>query len=120
LFDRTSFRTKVTPMKLRLAPGCAVLLLAVAQAQSYAPKEGFVPDGRIAAKIAEAVLIPAYGKEEVESGFAYQAIEEKKGVWTVGWSLGCPEAKAETCLGGKAEVKIRQADGRILKVIHHD
>jgi hypothetical protein len=107
-------------MKLRLVPSCAVLLLAVAQAQSYVPKEGFVPDGRIAAKIAVAVLIPAYGREEVESGFAYQAIEETKGVWTVGWTLGCPEAKTETCLGGRAAVKIRQADGRILKVVHHD
>jgi hypothetical protein len=107
-------------MKLHRVPIYPVLILAVAQAQSYVPKEGLVPDGSTAANIAKAVLIPAYGKEEVESGFAFEAITEKKGVWTVGWTLACPEAKSETCLGGVAIVKIRQVDGRILKVIHHD
>lgn len=107
-------------MKLHRVPCCAILLVAVAQAQSHAPKEGFVPDSSTAAKIAEAVLIPVYGKEEVESGFAFKATVEKKGVWTIGWTLACPETKHDTCLGGAAEVKLRQADGRILKVIHRD
>jgi len=113
-------QAKVTLMKLRRVPSCAVLLLAVAQAQSSAPKEGFVPDSSTAVKIAEAVLIPVYGKEEVESGSAFKATVETKGVWTIGWALACPETKAATCLGGAAEVKLRKADGRILKVIHHD
>jgi NTF2 fold immunity protein len=107
-------------MKLRRVPIWAVVLVAVAQAQTYAPTKGFVPDGSTAARIAEAILIPVYGKEEVDSGFAFKAIQEKQGVWTIGWDLGCPEAMSETCLGGQVEVKIRQVDGRILKVIHHD
>jgi hypothetical protein len=106
-------------MKLHRVPICAVLLLAAAHAQSYAPKEGFVPDSTTAVKIAEAVLIPVYGKEEIESGNDSKAILEN-GVWTVGWKLACPEAKATTCLGGSAEVKLRKTDGRILKVSHYD
>jgi len=107
-------------MTLCRVQACAFLLLAVAQPQSSAPKHGFVPDSSTAVKIAEAVLIPVYGKDEVESGSAFKATIEKKGVWTIGWTLACPEAKHATCLGGAAEVKIRQADGRILKVSHHD
>lgn len=110
---------KVVPMRLRRAICCFVILIAAAQAQSYVPKDGFVPDSATAVKIAEAVLIPAYGRDEVEGGGAYEVTFEN-GIWTVGWTLDCPEAKATTCVGGTAEVKLREADGRILKVIHYD
>lgn len=105
-------------MKLCQLPVCAVLLLAASQAQSYTPKEGFVPDSTTALTIVKAVLIPVYGKEEIESGNDYKGNLEK-GVWTIGWILDCPEAKSATCLGGSVEVKLRKADGRILKMTHY-
>jgi hypothetical protein len=42
------------------------LFSVLAQAQ-YAPKDGFVPDAKTAVKIAEAVLIPVYGENKIES-----------------------------------------------------
>ena len=55
---------------------CCAALLAVAQAQSYTPKEGYVPDSITAVKIGEAVLIPAYGKEKIESERPFKAVLE--------------------------------------------
>src|SRR5438105_7832010 len=112
---------KVTPMKPRRAICCAVLLLAASQAQSDGPKDGFVPDSTTAVKIAEAVLIPVYGKEKIESERPFKATLEN-GVWTVNGTLRCPDGKGGTttiCVGGTAEVKLSKADGRILKMIHY-
>jgi hypothetical protein len=75
---------------------------AVANAQSYAPKEGFVPDSTTAVKIAEAVLIPVYGKEKVESERPFKTTL-KNGVWTVNGTLHCSDGKGGVttdCVGG--------------------
>ena len=114
-------RAKVTPMKPHRAICCAVLLLAVAQAQSSAPKDGFVPDSITAVKIAEAVLTPVYGKEKVESERPFKA-ELENGVWTVHGTLHCPDGKGGVttlCDGGTAEVKLSKTDGRILRMGHY-
>ena len=108
-------------MKSRLAIRCAVLLVAAAQAQSFTPKGGFVPDSITAVKIAEAVLIPVYGKELVESERPFTAKLEN-GVWTVRGTLHCPNGKGGqtmVCVGGTAEVKLSKGDGRILEMIHY-
>jgi len=112
---------KVTPMKLRRVICCSVILVAAAQAQSYVPKVGFVPDSGTAVKIAEAVLIPVYGKEQIESERPFTATLEN-GVWTVDGTLHCPGAKGGVttdCDGGAAEVKLSKRDGRILRMIHY-
>jgi len=50
---------------------CSTLILAAAAlcqtATDYKPKAGFVPDSKTAVTVAEAVLIPVYGKEQIES-----------------------------------------------------
>lgn len=99
---------------------CAVLLMAVAEGQTSAPKAGFVPDSKTAAKIAEAVLIPVYGTEKIEAERPFKAVLEND-VWTVTGTLHCPGDNGDNtkCVGGTAEVKLSKADGRILKMTHY-
>jgi hypothetical protein len=49
--------------------GCITSLGVGANAQSFAPRDGFVPDSATAVKIAEAVLVPVYGREKIESEY---------------------------------------------------
>jgi NTF2 fold immunity protein len=89
-------------MKAHRAGFAVLLLLTAAHAQSYAPKEGFVPDSATAIKIAEAVLIPVYGKEKIESDRPFKATLES-GVWTAMGTLHCPDGKGgvtTSCVGG--------------------
>jgi hypothetical protein len=107
-------------MKTHRAISCIVILLTAANAQSYTPKDGFVPDSTTAVKVAEAVLIPVW-KEKIESERPFTATL-KKGVWTVDGTLHCPDGKGgmtTNCMGGTAEVKLSKADGRVLKMIHY-
>ncbi|PYX86037.1 MAG: hypothetical protein DMG68_16570 [Acidobacteria bacterium] len=100
---------------------CTVFLLSLAQAQSRAPKEGLVPDSIPAVKIAEAVLVPVYRKDKIESERPFKAILEN-GVWSVSGTLHCSDGKGgitTMCVGGTAEVKLSKTDGRILKMIHY-
>src|SRR5262249_20597591 len=101
-------------MKMYRARFCAVILLVVANAQSDRPKNGFVPDSTTAVKAAEAVLIPVYGKEKIESERPFKATLEN-GVWTVAGTLHCSDGKGGVtahCVGGTAQVKLSKADGR--------
>jgi hypothetical protein len=101
------------------------LLLAdaapVSQVQSFTPRDGVVPDPATAVKIAEAVLVPVYGKEKIESERPFTARLEN-GVWSVKGTLHCSDGRGgatTSCVGGTAEVKLSKEDGRILKVIHY-
>jgi hypothetical protein len=104
----------------------AVLSLALLSAplifgQGYKPPEGYVPDSAVAVQIAEAVLIPVYGKAKIESEKSFTA-KLKDGVWTVSGTLRCPDGKGGTntdCAGGVATVEISKADARILSMIHY-
>jgi len=81
------------------------------EAPVYRPKEGYVPDAKTAVRIAEAILIPIYGDEQIKSELPLTAIL-KDNVWTVTGSL--PPGMA----GGVAEVRISKMTGEILGVIH--
>ena len=87
------------------------MLSAVDKERSYTPKEGFVPDEGTAIAIAEAVLIPIYGRKKVESERPYH-VKLDSDVWVVGGSL--PQGR----VGGVAIIKISKRDGRILYVNH--
>ena len=102
----------------------AILLLAAAavcqSAASYKPTSGFVPDSKTAVAVAEAVLIPVYGKEHVESERPFTATL-KRDVWTIEGTLYCLDtkgAKIADCDGGVAVVKISKSDGRVLYMLH--
>jgi hypothetical protein len=102
----------------------SVLLLTTgALSQSiagYKPAAGFVPDSKTAIAIAEAVLIPVYGKEQIESERPFTSTL-KEGVWTVAGTLHCSDGKGgitTLCVGGVAVVKIARHNGRILYMMH--
>src|SRR5258706_3587276 len=108
-------------MKTHRVTSCIVVLLTAANAQSYTPKDGFVPDSTTAVRVAEAVLFPVYGKEKIESERPFKATLEN-GVWTVDGTLRCSDGKSGVttdCDGGTAEAKLSKADGRVLKMIHY-
>ncbi len=90
-------------------------------AASYKPPSGFVPDSKTAVAIAEAVLIPVYGKEHIEGERPFTATL-KHDVWTIEGTLYCPDGtggmKTTDCLGGVAVVKISKNDGRVLYMLH--
>lgn len=101
-----------------------ILLLGLAalcqESSGYKPKAGCVPDAATATRIAEAVLAPVYGKEQVESERPFTATL-KDDVWTVGGTLHCPDGKGgitTECDGGVAMVRISKRDGRILHMMH--
>jgi hypothetical protein len=88
-----------------------------------AQERKYVPNAETAVAIAEAVLIPVYGKKTIESERPFKAILQN-GVWSVDGTLYCQDgkpqsAKVPTCVGGAAEVKIAESDGRIISMIHY-
>lgn len=89
---------------------------ASASEYSYQPPKGFVPDRATATRIAEAVLIPVYGKSVIQHELPLKATL-RKGVWVVTGTL--PRGPKDTpSFGGVAIVHIAKRDGRILRMIH--
>jgi hypothetical protein len=108
-------------MKVRAALCLTVLFVPLLFGQGYKPEQGYVPDADTAVQIAEAVLVPVYGKKQIESEKPFNA-ELKNGVWTVSGTLRCPDGKGGTttyCSGGVAVVKISKDDARILFMMHY-
>jgi NTF2 fold immunity protein len=67
------------------------------------PKDGFVPTADIAVTIAEAVLVPVYGKEAVRSERPFHAVL-KGNLWIVTGTVPCEGAPAgAACPGGNAD-----------------
>ena len=81
------------------------------QKHSFTPKDGFVPDKETAIRIAEAIWIPIYGEEKINSEKPFKAIL-RDGIWIVEGSL------PEGFIGGMALAEIAQKDGRIIRVSH--
>jgi NTF2 fold immunity protein len=79
---------------------------------SYTPPRGFVPDAETATRIAEAVLIPIYGKESIQNERPFRATLDD-GIWTVRGRL-----PLGAMFGGVALIEISKSDGRILRVTH--
>jgi hypothetical protein len=108
-------------MRICAALFCSLFVVALALGQGYKPKEGYVPDSATAVRIAEAVLIPVYGKKQIESETPFTA-KLQDNVWTVAGTLHCPDGKGGTttnCFGGVAVVQISKADGCILSMTHY-
>jgi len=106
-----------------------MLMAAISHAQ-VRPTEGFVPDSATAVVIAEAVLIPIYGKERIQSERPFTATL-KDDVWSISGTLHCPapntgdisgahpKARAfQNCMGGVATVEISKVDAHIISMIH--
>lgn len=78
------------------------------------PESGVVPNAETAVKIAEAVLIPVYGKKRIASEEPFHA-KLKNGEWHVTGTLPCP---TQSCVGGVAYVTVAKLDGRISNMGH--
>ncbi len=110
-------------MKAYMAAFSILLVTVAALCQSeasYIPEAGFVPDPKTAIAIAEAVLVPVYGKKQIESERPFTATL-KDDVWTVEGTLHCSDGKGgvtTSCDGGVAVVKIAKRNGRILSMGH--
>jgi hypothetical protein len=108
-------------MKVRAALCLTLLFVPLLLGQDYKPAQGYVPDANTAVQIAETVLVPVYGKKQIESEKPFSA-ELKDGAWTVSGTLRCPDGKGGTtanCVGGVAVVKISKDDARILFMTHY-
>lgn len=81
------------------------------QTHSYVPPNGFVPDEQTAIAIAEAVLVPIYGKQAIEAQKPYQ-ITRTGDIWTVRGTL--PRDR----LGGEFLIEISKQTGQIMRVTH--
>ena len=75
------------------------------------PARGFVPTADVAIAIAVAVWSPIYGADHIAGEKPYVAVLHD-GVWLVTGSL------PKDSIGGVAEARIAQSDGRILSVTH--
>ena len=104
----------------RLVGGILLILLLVLpiivhsqemKKHNYKPKEGYIPDAETAIKIALAIWIPIYGKEQIEKEKPYKAIL-KDGIWYVNGSL------PKGWRGGVAEAEITKDNGRIIRISH--
>jgi hypothetical protein len=85
---------------------------------STIPKEGFVPTADVAITIAEAVLVPVYGKDVIHSERPFHAAL-KGDLWIVSGTVPCEGApRGAVCPGGNAEVRISKKTGRIVYMMH--
>jgi hypothetical protein len=100
--------------KLRIA-SCIAVLTCSNFGEGLRPTKGFVPDAQTASRIAEAVLIPIYGKAAA-SERPFKA-KLKEGIWTVTGTRRCQENLPGPvyCTGGHS-VRLSKDDGRILYV----
>jgi hypothetical protein len=101
---------RINRTKLIAAALCASSV-AMAQAPTYKPAKGFVPDEKTAIAIAEAVLKPVYGDEQIRSEEPFHATL-KDDVWTIDGYLPADN------FGGVATVRLSRIDGRILYMMH--
>lgn len=99
---------------------CALALNAACrmntEQHSYVPPDGCVPDHITAETIAEAVLIPIYGKDNIDSQKPFHTTLEG-GVWHVSGTLP-KRTDGMEYVGGVAGIEIAKSDGRIVRITH--
>lgn len=82
-----------------------------AQEHTYVPEQGFVPDQTIAITLAETILKPIYGEENINRQKPFKAVL-KNNIWIVTGTLG------EGLMGGVAIIEITKKDAKVVRVIH--
>jgi hypothetical protein len=107
-------------MKAQFLILSALLLVSPPFGEGRKSKPKFVADSAKAIEIAEAALIPVYGRKHIELEQPFTATLSS-GIWTVHGTLRCPDGKGGTttlCVGGVATVTISQETGHILRMGH--
>jgi hypothetical protein len=114
----TSIKIAVVSVMLTLVGSlCFAQSRGLGVPKSVVPKAGFVPTAKVAVTIAEAVLVPVYGKQQIDSERPFKA-ELSRGVWDVTGTVAC-NPPGSICPGGAAEVKISRKTGEILFMTHY-
>ncbi|MFL6676625.1 MAG: NTF2 fold immunity protein [Massilia sp.] len=80
-------------------------------AHSFVPANGFIPDEKTVAAVAQAVLVPIYGRDAIERQKPFK-VTLSNNVWTV--TGGPPKAG----IGGVFLIQIAKDDARVLRVTH--
>ncbi len=96
-------------MKEAIRVGILVLALSAA-AQQPQQQSARVPDAATALKIALPKLENRYGKKVIESGQPFTAVLQGD-VWFVRGTL------CSGCVGGVAQMRLRQRDGKVLSML---
>ena len=87
------------------------LLANIVTQPSAIPKEGFVPNAEVAAKIAEAVWVPIFGARSVALKKPF-LVTQTNGIWLIRGTLPAGS------LGGVPYAWIAKTNGAILKIWH--
>jgi hypothetical protein len=106
---------------IRIGVLLGALCASAQQPQSVNPPR--IPDSESALKIAERFLKDTYGKKKIdaEKPLSVKLIE---GVWYVSGTLWCSDGKggrvsgSGECVGGVAQIRLRQRDGKVLSIGH--
>lgn len=90
----------------------------VGSTHGFVPKEGFVPNETVALAVAEAVLIPVYGKNTINNERPFKAMLHGN-IWVVTGTVPCDGPPGAVCPGGAAEVRVSKKTGQILFMTHY-
>jgi hypothetical protein len=99
---------------------CVLALLAWAQSgysSQRPPRSGFAPDTTTAVAVAEAVLIPIYGRKQIDDKRPLK-VRLEGSTWIITATLHCGPGEP-ICPGGTAEVKLSKQSGAILFLTHY-
>jgi NTF2 fold immunity protein len=84
---------------------------------NYVPTAGYVPNEKVAARIAEAVLSEIYGDKQIRKQLPFN-VTLKGDVWFVNGYRPSRDFFGRIIKGGTAKIEISKTDGKILRVIH--
>jgi hypothetical protein len=118
--QKENLRSANGAMRKALRYLVAVCWFLLATVAADAKQYGFVPDEDTAIRIGRAELIKVYGKKKIQEEEPLTT-KLQNGVWFVSGTLWCADGKGggtNECLGGIAEIKIRQCDGNVLSIGH--
>ena len=78
---------------------------------------GLVPNEHTAVAIAEAVLFPIYGENEIRGQKPY-VVKLVEGKWIINGSMPKAKDTQDAIVGGTFHIVILQRDGRVLEIGH--
>ena len=110
----------------KLLRPCSILVVMTLQlllgndvSKGYVPPNGFAPNAETAIAVAEAILKPVYGNNQIESERPFKAVL-RGNIWFVTGSVPCNNPPVGAmCPGGAAEVRISKRTGQVLFMTHH-
>lgn len=89
----------------------ALLYQAAAADVLYIPKDGLVPNSKIAIQIADAILVGVFGENTIKSERPLNA-ELRDNVWIISGTM--PKGR----MGGVAYIYIAKRDAKVLRLYH--